>query len=140
MAVLTVLPAAISSLILANVITFASTAIPIERMIPAIPGSVSVSPNASENRFKRTITITMYNARASDAHKPGIRNTAIINTTTIAKPIIPALILVEIASEPSCAPTTFDLNSSRASLSPPILMVDASCSALSASSIPVICA
>ena len=39
---LTVFPAPISSLIRVNMITFASTAIPIDRMIPAIPGNVSV--------------------------------------------------------------------------------------------------
>ena len=42
----TAFPYAISSLILANTRTFASTAIPIERMIPAIPGRVSVISNA----------------------------------------------------------------------------------------------
>ena len=42
----TVLPLASSSLIRAKIITSASTAIPIERMIPAIPGSVSVISNA----------------------------------------------------------------------------------------------
>ena len=40
----TVLPVPSSSLIRSNMITFASTAIPIDRMIPAIPGSVNVSP------------------------------------------------------------------------------------------------
>ena len=40
----TVLPVASSSWILVNMMTFASTAIPIESMIPAIPGSVSVTP------------------------------------------------------------------------------------------------
>ena len=40
-AVLTVFPSAISSLIRVKMMTFASTAIPIESRIPAIPGSVS---------------------------------------------------------------------------------------------------
>ena len=44
-AFLTVLPSVISSRMRAKMITFASTAIPIERMMPAIPGSVSVSSN-----------------------------------------------------------------------------------------------
>ena len=44
-AVITVFPAAISSLIRAKIITFASTAIPIPRIIPAIPGRVSVISN-----------------------------------------------------------------------------------------------
>ena len=42
---LTVLPVAISSRIRAKIMTFASTAIPILKMIPAIPGSVSVISN-----------------------------------------------------------------------------------------------
>ena len=42
--ILTDLPALISSLILENMITLASTAIPMPSMIPAIPGSVSVLP------------------------------------------------------------------------------------------------
>ena len=46
MALLTLLPAAISSRIRAQIITFASTAIPMERMIPAIPGRVSVRSKA----------------------------------------------------------------------------------------------
>ena len=45
-AAITLLPAAISSRIRAKIITFASTAIPMERIIPAIPGSVSVMSNA----------------------------------------------------------------------------------------------
>ena len=44
--VLTVFPDAIYSLIRANIITLASTAIPIVSTIPAIPGSVSVISNA----------------------------------------------------------------------------------------------
>ncbi len=40
------LPAAISSRIRAKITTFASTAIPIPRIIPAIPGSVSVISNS----------------------------------------------------------------------------------------------
>ena len=43
---LTVLPVAISSRIRAKIMTFASTAIPIPRMIPAIPGSVRVISKA----------------------------------------------------------------------------------------------
>ncbi len=42
----TVLPVASSSLIRAKIITLASTAIPTDRMIPAIPGNVKVASNA----------------------------------------------------------------------------------------------
>ena len=52
--------------------------------------------------------------------------------------MIPALILVEIASEPSCAPTTLERSSSSSTLSPPIRIVEASASASSKSFIPVI--
>ena len=45
-------PVAISSRIRANTITFASTAIPMPRIIPAIPGSVSVI----SNKYKVAIT------------------------------------------------------------------------------------
>ena len=46
----TVLPVASSSRIRVNMMTFASTAIPIDNMIPAIPGSVSVTLNVSSIR------------------------------------------------------------------------------------------
>ena len=49
----TVFPVAISSRIRAKIITFASTAIPMERMMPAMPGSVSVM---SKPFNKRTIS------------------------------------------------------------------------------------
>ncbi len=39
----TVFPVANSSLILVKIITLASTAIPTDKIIPAIPGSVSVT-------------------------------------------------------------------------------------------------
>ena len=46
----TVLPVAISSRILAKIITFASTAIPIDRMIPAIPDRVRVTSKPFSSR------------------------------------------------------------------------------------------
>ena len=51
----TVLPSMISSRIRENMTTFASTAIPIEMMIPAIPGSVSTVP-ISDIIFKTSTT------------------------------------------------------------------------------------
>ena len=42
-------PARSSSLILSNMTIFQSTAIPIERTSPAMPGSVSVTPNEERN-------------------------------------------------------------------------------------------
>ena len=52
-AVLTFLPTASSSFTLAKMMTLASTAIPIPRIIPAIPGRVNVMLNA----FNATSTI-----------------------------------------------------------------------------------
>ena len=52
-----VLPLASSSLILAKIITFASTAIPIERMIPAIPGRVSVMASWNTERMHTISTV-----------------------------------------------------------------------------------
>ena len=43
---LTDLPAPSSSRILVKIITFASTAIPMDKITPAIPGNVSVTSNA----------------------------------------------------------------------------------------------
>ena len=60
---LTVLPDAYSSLILSKIITFASTAIPIESMIPAIPGRVSSTQGTSA---RRSIISTVYIVSASD--------------------------------------------------------------------------
>ena len=66
MAFSTFLPAASSSLILAKIITFASTAIPTVRMIPAIPGKVSVTSKAYINITRSSV----YRHSASDAAKP----------------------------------------------------------------------
>ena len=65
----TLCPRPISSLIRVKMITFASTAIPTERMIPATPGSVSVISNAVSMMSTRPT----YRARAMTAATPGIR-------------------------------------------------------------------
>ena len=114
----------------------ASTAIPIERTIPAIPGRVSVSLKAAS---KHTTSSTYKVSPSTDA-RPGTAYTISINTISIANPIAAALRLVEIASCPSFAPTTLLLNSTSSVLSEPIRMVEANCSAFSAVSIPVIVA
>ena len=120
-AFLTDVPRPISSLIRVKMITFASTAIPIDRMIPATPGSVRVTSNAT-NRIRIRPT---YRHRARDAARPGRRYTAIINTMTMANPIRPAFKLVEIASWPSFAPTTLERSSSSSRDREPIRIVDA---------------
>ena len=53
-AVFTVFPVAISSRIRAKMITLASTAMPMDRMIPATPGSVSVMSNPYRSRIMST--------------------------------------------------------------------------------------
>ncbi len=65
----TVLPTAISSLIRVKMMTLASTAIPMERMMPAMPGSVSVTSNADS----RIISRPTYRASAITEATPGIR-------------------------------------------------------------------
>jgi len=58
MEALIVLPVSISSLILSNIRTLASTAIPIVKIIPAIPGKVNVALNpaktAKMNKIEKT--------------------------------------------------------------------------------------
>ena len=136
MADCTVLPVASSSLILAKIITLASTAIPIDRMIPAIPGRVSVI----SNRFKRITINAVYILNAMLAAIPITQYTASINITTSTKPTAAAFRLVLIAALPSCAPTTLERSSSSSSFSPPIRMVEARESASSKVKLPVICA
>ena len=63
----TVFPVASSSRILAKMITLASTAIPMPRMIPAIPGKVNVIPKDPS----RITTSSTYIPSASTAAKPG---------------------------------------------------------------------
>ena len=65
----TVLPVAISSRIRAKIITLASTAIPIDRMIPAIPGRVRVISKPLSSR----IISTTYMHSASELATPGIQ-------------------------------------------------------------------
>ena len=62
-------PAPISSLIRVKIITLASTAIPIDRIIPAIPGRVRVTSKACIS----TISSPTYIKRARDAARPGSR-------------------------------------------------------------------
>ena len=83
---------------------FASTAIPIVRITPAIPGRVNVTSNA----FKARRSSNVNTIKAQLAAIPDTRKTIIISTIMIAIPIIPAIRLVLRASCPSCAPTTFE--------------------------------
>ena len=136
MAAFTDLPAPISSRIRAKIITLASTAIPMDRIIPAIPGKVKVISNShSANTVNAEYKI---NARL--AVKPGTRYITIIKSITSTRPMAAAFKLVEMASSPNCAPTTFECSSSNSREREPIRMVEASSSAASKLSIPSICA
>ena len=112
----------------------ASTAIPIPRIIPAIPGSVNV----------RSYTLTMKRTRVvyiiseSVATTPGTLYIAIINIHKSTKPIPAAIRLEWIASCPNCAPTILELTSLSVSGIEPILIYVARLSAASYVSIPVI--
>ena len=137
-ALCTVFPVASSSRIRAKMITFASTAIPIDRIIPAIPGKVKVI--TSLNNDNVMIIKNTYNTSANTLTKPGKKYTATINTATRIKPITAACKQVVIASEPSCAPTTLERNSCNSSFNAPLRMLDARRSASSAFPIPLITA
>ena len=86
----TLLPSPISSRIRVKMMTFASTAIPTERMIPAIPGRVIVISNAL---IKQTVRL-MYSASASEAARPGSQKIPNIITTIARNPTAPAFKLV----------------------------------------------
>ena len=65
----TVFPTPISSLIRVKMITLASTAIPMDRIIPAIPGKVRVTSNADN----RTSSRATYRHSASTEARPGTK-------------------------------------------------------------------
>ena len=69
-----------------------------------------------------------------------MKYTAIMIIATSARPIAAALMEVETASEPSCAPTILSLNFSSESLRAPIRILEASLSASVRFPIPVITA
>ncbi len=69
MADFTVLPRPISSLIRVKIITLASTAMPMDRIMPATPGRVRVISNADSI----TSTRPTYKASARDAARPGTK-------------------------------------------------------------------
>ena len=95
----------ISSLILSNIKTFASTAIPTVNIIPAIPGNVRVAPNKVKIPTKRNKLII----NVKFAIKPKILYLIIINIITNMKPIINDKIPAFIESFPKSGPT--DLSS-----------------------------
>ena len=121
------LPFDISSLILVNIITFESTAIPIERIIPAIPGSVRTAPSEAI----ATNTIRTYSDRARSAINPSSPYATSIIKKTIARPMIPALTDLTSAFAPIVAVSTDELTSVRDAGSAPPLMRDDVCEASS---------
>ena len=105
-----------------------------DNIIPAIPSNVSVILNA----LIKNIIKAVYKPKTILPSKPAHLYIAIINITTTANPIIPAITLVWIASCPSLAPTTFDLTSLRLTGKAPIRIVVASFLASSRVCCPVI--
>ena len=73
---------------------FASTPTPIERMMPAIPGSVIVKLFANGKKPETAAkVIAIWPSSVSIATKPGRRNTRIMKTPITPKAITPAIII-----------------------------------------------
>ena len=94
-------PLATSSFILSKIKTFASTAIPTVKIIPAIPGNVNVAPNnvnipTKKNRLASNVTLAI---------KPNILYLKNIKIITSKKPIINAMTPALIESCPRSGPT-----------------------------------
>ena len=121
------LPFDISSLILVNIITFESTAIPIERIIPAIPGRVRTAPSAAI----AANTTRTYSDSARSAMSPSNPYATSIIRKTIARPMIPALTDLTRALAPMVAVSTEELTSVRDAGSAPPLIRDDVCEASS---------
>lgn len=101
-------PALTSSRILSKINTFASTAIPMVRIIPAMPGRVKVAPiklNAPSIRNRLVKTVTVVNT-------PNRPYAATINKTTAIRPIMEATMPSRIESEPKPAPTVLSSRTS----------------------------
>ena len=96
-----VLPALSSSLILSNTTTLESTAIPIPRIIPAIPGSVRFAFVT----IRSIAIIAVYAKRQRAEITPGNLYIIIIKSITRAIPIAPATKLVSSERSPKEAAT-----------------------------------
>ena len=81
-----------SSLILSNINTFASTAIPTVKIIPAIPGNVKVASNKvkTPSRINRLIIKVTFVISPKNLYLTNIK--IITKKNPIASAIIPALI------------------------------------------------
>ena len=121
------LPNPISSLILEKIITLASTAIPISRTIPAIPGSVRTAPIADMIHSTR---IT-YRHSAISAKSPSTLYIRIIRIKTSNSPIPPATMLLSSALAPIEAVRTEDSTSvSDTGSAPPRIRAAVSCASV----------
>ena len=95
----TVRPSTISSRIRENMTTLASTAIPMEMMIPAMPGSVRTVPiDAMMFRISTT-----YSSSAMSAQKPNPLYMNTMRRRMIARPISPPIMLISKALYPIVA-------------------------------------
>jgi len=86
MATIKFLPARSSSLMREKMSTFASTAIPTDKITPAIPANVRVT-GITLNNARRS---TRYKRRAKHAKSPGTLYTKTMNKTTARNPMTPA--------------------------------------------------
>ena len=91
----------ISSLILSKIKTFASTAIPTVKIIPAIPGKVSVASKI----VKTPSSINKFDINDIFAIKPNKRYLNIIKSITKRKPTIKDITPASIESWPKSGPT-----------------------------------
>ena len=89
-----------SSFTLSKMTTFASTAIPIESKIPAMPGKVSCTHGSTAQNQSKS---TMYTQRARSAAMPSPRYAMPINTKMSAMPMTPAMRAIRIEFSPSVA-------------------------------------
>jgi hypothetical protein len=116
------------------IIIFASIAIPIDKIIPAIPGS---------DRLARVSTSVMpisavYAISESPATIPGTRYTITIKAMTSARPISPAYKLDSSAISPSAGPIALSRTSINVTGSCPAVMIPARYSTPWRSKFPVI--
>ena len=122
--------------------TLASTPMPIERIIPAIPGMVSVKLSTPPNRPLVQASIpAICPRRAMEATNPGTRYFKIIMITMAAKAIIPASSITLREASPRVGLITRMVSSMvRAKGSEPALILSARALDSSAFCIPVMMA
>ena len=96
----------------------ASTAIPIDKIIAAIPGKVKTIPIAEIAQSSKST----YNSKAISAIRPKMLYISIISMNTHSRPIAPAMILILSAFSPIVAVCTDEVTSlSSTGSAPPLI-------------------